>query len=109
VELEEDRAGFRRVAFQGLARRIVVQSKILAALAAAALLGTSSVAAAQSTDALSLANSPAVERAGGDLEDGNALRRGPGRWIIGAAALGLIIWGIIELVGDNEEDFPSSP
>jgi hypothetical protein len=84
-------------------------SRTLGALAAASLLA-GSAAAARPAAPLSLAGSPAALRAGADLEDSGALdRRGVGIYIIGAVALGLIIWGIIELTSDDEEDFPTSP
>ena len=83
-------------------------SKTIGTLALAALLSASSVAAAQSAAPLSLTNSPAIERASAEVEDASELR-GPVRWIVGAAVLGLIIWGIIELTDDNERDFPTSP
>jgi hypothetical protein len=82
-------------------------AKALVALAASSL-GLGSVAAARPAAPLSLANSPAVERAAGDLEDANQLQ-GAGRWIVGGIVLGLIIWGIIELTKSNERDFPTSP
>jgi hypothetical protein len=59
---------------------------------------------AQSASPLSVSNSPAVERAGADAASANELRGTTG-WIIGAIALGLIIWGIIELLDDD----PDSP
>ena len=83
-------------------------SKTIRTLAATALLGASSLAAAQTAAPLGLTNSPAIERASAQLEDAGELR-GPVRWIVGAAVLGLIIWGIIELTDDNERDFPTSP
>jgi hypothetical protein len=80
-------------------------SKKIAALAAASLLSMSSAAVAQTAAPLSVAQSPAVERAGADVAGASELRGTTG-WIIGAIALGLLIWGAIELL-DNDD--PSSP
>ena len=78
-------------------------SRTLAAVAAASLAFGSSAALAQSAAPLSVA--PAVERAGADTASANELRGTTG-WIIGAIALGLIIWGAIELFDDDEPDSP---
>jgi hypothetical protein len=80
-----------------------VISRTLAAVAAASLAFGSSAALAQSAAPLSVA--PAVERAGADTASANELRGTTG-WIIGAIALGLIIWGAIELFGDDDPDSP---
>ena len=81
-------------------------SRTLAALAAATFLFGSSAAVAQSAQPLSLANAPAVERSGADISGAGELRGTTG-WIIGAIALGLIIWGAIELFDDdNDTDSP---
>ena len=78
-------------------------SKKLAALAAISMVVAPSAAVAQSAPA----SAPVVSRAAADVGDASDLeRRGIGIYIIGAIALGLIIWGIIELTGD---DGPSSP
>jgi hypothetical protein len=79
-----------------------VISKTLAAVAAATLVFGSSAALAQSAAPLSLDNAPAVERAGADVASSNELRGTTG-WIIGAIALGLIIWGAIELFDDDDD------
>lgn len=82
-------------------------SKTFAALAAVALVAGSSAAAAQTAQPLSIANAPAVDRAGAELTDSGELgSRGYGIYIIGAIALALIIYGAIELLGDDE---PNSP
>ena len=47
-----------------------------------------------------------VSRTGADVDQADQLRGTTG-WIIGAIALGLIIWGIIELTDDDEG--PESP
>ena len=79
-------------------------SKKIAALAAASLIGMSSAAAAQTAAPLSLGQSSVV-RAGASTEGSNELRGTTG-WIIGAIALGLIIWGAIELLDDNDSESP---
>ncbi|MGQ0588114.1 MAG: hypothetical protein ACT4N8_01105 [Sphingosinicella sp.] len=83
--------------------------RILSAVTALALIAGSSAAAAQTAQSLSLSNAPAIERAGAPVGDASELdgRRGVGIYIIGAIALGLIIWGIIELT--KSDDSPASP
>lgn len=77
--------------------------KKITAAAAATLLATSGAYA--QTASLSVANAD-VARAGAEVSEGNELRgAGTGVYLIGAVVLGLIIWGIIELVDDD----PSSP
>lgn len=83
-------------------------SKMMGTLLTAFSLTVSNVAVAQSAAPLSLANSPVVERAGAAVGETSDLR-GPGLWIVGAIALGLVIWGASELFLDNEEAFPNSP
>ena len=78
-------------------------SRTIAAVAAASLAFGSSAALAQSAAPLSVA--PAVERAGADTAASNELRGTTG-WIIGAIALGLIIWGAIELFDDDDPESP---
>ena len=80
-------------------------SKKLAAIAALSLITASSAAAAQTAQPLSLANSPAVSQTAVQGES-DLDRRGYGIYIVGAVVLGLIIWGAIELLGD---DGPESP
>ena len=77
-------------------------SKKLAALAALSMVTASSAAVAQSAAPLSVA--PAA-RAGETTQGSNQLV-GTTAWILAAIAIGLIVWGIIELTGD---DGPSSP
>ena len=74
----------------------------LAALAALSLVASSSAAIAQSAQPLSIQGSPAVERAGAEMQ-GEGQLVGTTAWILAAVALGLIIWGIIEL---TESDSP---
>ena len=79
--------------------------KPLHLLAALSLVGTSGAALAQTAAPLSLANAPALARAApGDASE----LRGPALWVAGLVALGLVIWGVSELL-DNEEAFPVSP
>jgi hypothetical protein len=82
--------------------------KKIAGVAAASLLMASSPAVAQSAQSLSLADSPAV-RAAANAEGESQLDGGEGYtiYIIGAIVLGLVIWGAIELLGDDEG--PESP
>jgi hypothetical protein len=84
-----------------------MHSKIVGVLAALALLGAGGAAAAQSAAPLSLANGPAITRAGGGVVGASDLRGG--RWVLAAAVAALVIWGAIELLGDNDEAFPTSP
>ena len=79
-------------------------SRKLAALAALSLMAASTAAGAQSAQSLSLANSPTVQRAGAETEDASNLTMTT--IVIGAIVIGLLIWGGIELLGDDE---PSSP
>ena len=69
-------------------------------------LGMGSVAGA--AGAQPAANVAAVERAAAPVEDGSELR-GRTAWILAAIAVGLIVWGAIELLGDDDEAFPVSP
>lgn len=82
-------------------------SKKLSALVALSMITASSAAVAQSAQPLSLGNAPAA-RSGAATADSSALddRNGIGIYIIGAVVLGLIIWGVIELTGDNDSDSP---
>lgn len=86
-----------------------MRANYLAAIAAVSLIASSSVAAAQTARPLSLANHPAA-RAGADVSGESSLaRRGTAFYIVGAIVLGLVIWGIIELTSDDDEDMPNSP
>ena len=80
-------------------------SKTIASLAAACLIVGSSAAAAAPAQSLSVANAPAVERAGAEAEGASELRGTTG-WFIGAVALALIIWGAIELFDDGDPESP---
>ena len=72
-------------------------SKNLAALAAVSLITASSAAVAQTAAPTSVAT-----RAGAPTERSNELV-GTTAWILAAIALGLIVWGIIELTDDDAE------
>jgi hypothetical protein len=82
-----------------------VISRTLVAVAATSLALGSSSALAQSADPLSVNGAPAVERAAAGVDAANDLRGTTG-WIIGAIALGLIIWGALELFEDDEPESP---
>jgi hypothetical protein len=82
-------------------------SKMLAVLGAASMLAGASAAAAQTAAPLSLAQSPAA-RAGAEAGEANQLE-GTALWIVGAIALALIIWGVIELLDDGTNAMPASP
>ena len=74
-------------------------SKKLAAIAAISMITGSSAAVAQSAQPLSLSQNPAVERASaGTAGQSNLDRRGYGIYIVGIIVLGLVAWGIYELV-----------
>ena len=81
-----------------------MRSKLMGTMLAAFALTAGSVAAAQTAAPLSLGNS----RAGAALSEASELR-GPAPWIVGAIALGLIVWGIIEFTSDGSDAFPTSP
>jgi hypothetical protein len=81
--------------------------RTVSVLAALALVAGSSAAVAQTAQPLSLSHSPAA-RAGAPVSGAGELNTsGPGIYILGAIALGLIIWGIIELT--SGDDGPDSP
>ncbi len=79
-------------------------SRKLAVLAAFSLASASTVVHAQSVASPSVAQAT-VERAGANA-DGASELTGTTGWILGAIALGLVIWGIIELTDDDD---PTSP
>ncbi len=74
-------------------------SKKLAALAALSMITASSAAVAQSAAPLSI-SAPAA-RAGEQTQGSNELV-GTTAWILAAVALGLIVWGIIELTDNSD-------
>ncbi len=77
--------------------------KGLAAVAAISLITAPVLAAGPTADSLSLGQ---AQRAGVEGENASELV-GTTAWILAAVALGLIIWGVIELSGGD--DGPSSP
>lgn len=85
-----------------------MRSKKILAVAAAFSLLASGTAAAQSAQSLSVAGSPAVQLAGAPMEDMSDLggRRGILGWILGAGAIGVLIFVITELSENN--DLPAS-
>lgn len=83
-------------------------SKKLAAIAAISLITASNAAVAQSAQPLSLTQSSAERANAGVAGESNLDRRGYGIYIIGAIALGLIVWGIIEITS-NDDDSVTSP
>lgn len=82
-------------------------SKKISALVALSVLGASSAAVAQTAQPLSLA--PTAEAAA-TPNQASALdsRNGIGIYLIGAVVLGLIVWGVIELTNNNNDN-PTSP
>lgn len=79
-------------------------AKKLAAAAAISMITASTAAVAQTAAPTSVASASTV-RAGSPTQGSNELV-GTTAWILAAIALGLIVWGIIELTDD---DGPSSP
>ncbi|MCP3731201.1 hypothetical protein M9978_12260 [Sphingomonas sp. MG17] len=70
--------------------------KMFAAAATAALL-MGSTAQATSAQALSLQNSPRAATATGESNE----LVGTTAWVLAAIALGLVVWGVIELTSDS--------
>ena len=83
-----------------------MRSPVLAAIAAVSLVTASSAAIAQT--AAPAAPAAPVERSGASL-DGESQLRGTTLWIVGGIALLLLIWGLIELLNDDDDDVPVSP
>ncbi|HEV2818159.1 MAG TPA: hypothetical protein VGW40_13175 [Allosphingosinicella sp.] len=81
-------------------------SKKIVALAALSLVAGSSAASAQSARALSLANSPAVQRAGAGMQGESDFLRRSG-WILGVLALGILVFVVIE--ANKDHPLPGSP
>lgn len=77
-------------------------SKVLAPLVALSLLAGSSVAAAQVSQ-----SAPAAAPARAGAPQGDSQLRGTTGWIIGAIALALVVWGVLELL-DDETATPAS-
>ena len=80
-----------------------MRSKLLAALAASALVMGSTAATAQVA-----APTTATARAAAPVTEGSELR-GRTAWILALIAAGLIIWGAIELFGGDDDEGPISP
>jgi len=84
-------------------------SKKLAAIAALSLITASSAAVAQSAQPSSLAQSSAARAGAGTSDQSGLDNHGAGIYIVGAVVLALLIWGIIELTSDDDDDVPHSP
>lgn len=78
-----------------------MRMKSLAALAALSVIAAPATAQAAAAP-------PAAQRVGAEPGGASQLH-GTTAWVLAAIALGLIVWGIIELTGNDEEDFPTSP
>ena len=72
----------------------------------AALAALSLIAAPVAAATAPLAPLPAARA--GDSTQGSSELTGTTAWILAAVALGLIVWGVIELTSDDD-DFPTSP
>lgn len=84
--------------------------KKLATGAAAIALVASQGAMAQvssSAQSLSIARAAPQARAGAELSRENKQVAGAGLYLLGAIGLGLLIWGVIELTEDDDEDTDS--
>ncbi len=69
-----------------------------------AVISSTALALTLAPIAAQAAPAPAA-RTESSVEKGEELR-GPTRWIIYAVALGLIVWGAIEIFGDDEPESP---
>ena len=83
-----------------------MRTKTFAAIAAISLIAAGSAAAAQTARPLSLANSPAVQRAGAEVQGESAFLRRSG-WILGVLALGILVFVVIE--ANKDHPLPGSP
>jgi len=81
-------------------------SKKIVALAALSLVAGSSAATAQNAQPLSLANSPAVQRAGAEIAGESGFLRRSG-WILGVIALGILVFVVLE--ANKDHPLPNSP
>jgi hypothetical protein len=89
----------------------MIFKKLAASAAAVALLAANPAVAqvASSAGSLSVAKAlPQAARAGSSLRGENKQIEGTGLYVLGAVVVGLAIWGIVELVGDDNDD-PDSP
>jgi len=80
-------------------------TKTVLAFAALSLVAGSSAAVAQSAQPLSLANAPAAQRAGAEMQGESQFLRRSG-WLLGVVALGILVFVILEASKDN--DLPNS-
>ncbi|MCJ8157492.1 hypothetical protein [Sphingomonas sp. LaA6.9] len=96
-----------------------MRAPVLHGITAALLITTPAFAQAQSAaqpaastqpvQRLSLANSPAI-RAGAATTNRNRASDGNWGWIIGGVALAAgVIYALVEVEGDDDDDFPASP
>ena len=83
-------------------------SKKLAVLVAASLVTASSAAIAQSAQPAGVTHSPAVRSGPTTDNEANLDRRGYGIYIVAAAVLAAVIYGIVKLVDHNKNN-PTSP
>lgn len=83
--------------------------KKITAATAACLLTISSVAAAQSTSPLGIAEGPAAVRAGASVESADELGVSTGLYIGGGILLGLLLLAVVAEMLDDNDDGPASP
>lgn len=81
-------------------------SKKILALAALSLVSGSTLASAQATRPLSLANAPEAQRAGAELRGESDFLRRYG-WVLGIVALGILVFVVVEASKDHP--LPNSP
>lgn len=82
--------------------------KPLSTLIASLSLLTAAAVQASPAQSLSLANAPEISRASTVAGASSAQSEtGAGIYVIGAIVAGLMIWGIVELVSDDDD--PDSP
>ena len=82
-------------------------SKKLAVLVAASLATASSAAVAQSAQPAGATHSPAARSSATTEDEANLDRRGYGIYIVAAAILAAVIYGIVKLV--DHKSHPASP
>ncbi len=78
---------------------MVFKKVTAAATAALMLMSTTAVAQASSAKSLSLANTSAARVATPAKKDSKLI--GTTAWILAAIGLGLVVWGVVELTGDD--------
>lgn len=84
-----------------------MRSKLVAAVAAISLAIGGTAATAQVAQPTA-APTVSTARAAAPVSESNELRSTTA-WILAAIAAGLIVWGAIELFGDDDEAVPVSP